>query len=94
MKHDDNKKILADMNSTEPIVSIHGGQHVKVPFAIEDGGRLGAHALSLLRALTTVAMEKGRRPPLAYSKAMAPLAPTLASLWVDDDTIACPHGSI
>jgi len=34
-----------------------------VPFAVEDGGRLGAYAIVLLRALEVVAIEKERRPP-------------------------------
>ena len=54
---------------------------VLVPFAIEDGGRLGAHVLALLRALASLALEKGRRPPFAH-RAHAPYAPTLASLLV------------
>ena len=48
---------------------------------VEDGGRLGAHALALFRALAVVAIEKGRRPPFAY-KAANIVAATLVSLWV------------
>jgi len=70
-------KFLADRASSQPIVGVHGGPHVLVPFAWEDGGRLGAHALALLRALAIVALAKGRRPPFAYM-----LAPALVSLWV------------
>jgi hypothetical protein len=36
-------KLLADRTSTQPISGIHGGPHILVPFALEDGGRLGAH---------------------------------------------------
>ena len=43
------RKILADGTSAEPIASIIVGPHVLIPFAIKDGGRLGAHALALLR---------------------------------------------
>jgi hypothetical protein len=60
-------KFLADMKSTEPIPAIHGGPHVLVPFAVEDGGRLEAYAQSILRAMATVALEKGKRPPLKFS---------------------------
>jgi hypothetical protein len=60
------RKFLANKNSTELIVAIHGGPHVLVPFAVGDDGRLGAHAQSLLRALATVALEKGRRTLSAY----------------------------
>jgi len=51
---------------TQPIVVVHGVPHVLVPFVVEDGGRLGAHALALLKALATVALQKGHRPPHAY----------------------------
>ena len=58
------------------------GYDALVPFAIEDGERLGAHALfTLLRALATATLEKGRRPPFAY-RAHAVSAPTIASMWV------------
>ncbi len=48
---------------------------------MEDGGRLGAHALALLSALAIVALEKGRRLPFAH-RAVGLSAPTLVSLWV------------
>jgi hypothetical protein len=32
------------MNYAEPIAAIHGVPHILVSFAVEDGGRLGAHA--------------------------------------------------
>ena len=60
---------------------MYDGPHVLVPFAIEDGDSLGAHALSLLKALATVAEEKGWRAPLAH-RAHAFSAPTLTFLWV------------
>jgi hypothetical protein len=65
-KQVEDKKFLAHMNYAEPIVAIHGGPHVLVPFAVEDGGRLGAHAHALLRAMATVALEKGKRPPFDW----------------------------
>ena len=52
-----------------------------MPFALEDGGRLGAHAQALLRSLAVVALDKGRTPPFVY-RAPSPSAPALASLWV------------
>jgi len=73
------RKLLADRTSAQPIARVHGVPHVVVPFAIENGGRLGAHSLALRRVLATVVLEKGRRPPFAY-RAHAPLAPTLASV--------------
>jgi hypothetical protein len=75
------KKFQADRASTQPITAIHGGPHILVPFAMEDGGRLGAHALALLRALAIVALEKGRRPPFTHM-AVGLSAPTLVSLWI------------
>ena len=37
----------------------HGGDHVFVPFAMEDGGTLGAHALALLKMLAEYAVAQG-----------------------------------
>ena len=37
-------KFPADMTSLPPISAMHGCPNILVPFAIEDGGRLGAHA--------------------------------------------------
>ena len=64
------------------------GPHVLAPFAIEDGGRLGAHDLELLMAMSNVNLEKDRRTPFAYH-AHAFSAPTLASMYVDP-TLATP----
>jgi hypothetical protein len=80
-KQTEDKKVYADKSSAEPVASIHGGPNVLVPFALEDGGRLGADAQALLRSFATLAIEKGRRPPLAYRDSSSS-APTLASLWV------------
>jgi len=78
-KQTEDRKFCADMTSTHPIVDVHGGHHVLVPFGVEDGGHFGAHALTLLRALATVALEKGRRPSNAY-RFYTPLVATMASL--------------
>ena len=48
---------------------------------MEDVGRLGAHALALLRALAIVALDKGKRPPFAYRSARL-CVPIKVSLWV------------
>ena len=37
-------KLYADMTSERQVARIHGGRHTLVPFAVEDGGRLGTHA--------------------------------------------------
>ena len=47
---------------------------------MEDGGRLGSHALALLNALAIVVIDKGKRPPFAY-RVVGLSAPTLVSLW-------------
>ena len=77
----EDRKFDADKSSVEPVASIHGGPHVLVPFVLEDGGRLGAHAQALLRSFATLAIEKERRPPCAYRDSSSS-APTLASMWV------------
>ena len=48
---------------------------------MEDGGRLGAHAQTLLRALTTSALSKGRTPSIARRMADAP-HPMHVCMWV------------
>ncbi len=74
-------KFLADRTSTQPISTIHGGPHILVPFAVEDGGRLGAHAHALLRALATAALIKGMKPP--YARGVEAMThPMLVSQWV------------
>jgi len=79
-KHAEDRKFYVDRTSTHPIATVHGGPHVLVPFVAEDGGRICAHALALMKALATVALEKGRRPPHVY-RAITPSPPTLASVW-------------
>ena len=64
-KQAEDKKFMADKTSSQPILVVNGGPHILVPFAIEDGGRLGAHAQALLRSLATVALTKGQTPPFA-----------------------------
>jgi hypothetical protein len=71
-KQAEDRKFLADMTSSHPIAASNGGHHVLVPFAMEDGGMLGAHARVLLRALAIAALSKGRTPPMARSVMDAP----------------------
>jgi hypothetical protein len=75
----EDQKFYTDRFSVEPVASIHGGPHVLVSFALEDGGSIGAHAQALLRPLAVVALEKGKSPSFAYM-ASAHSAPTLTSL--------------
>ena len=53
-KQDEDKKFYADRASASPSSIAHGGPHVLVPFAIEDGGRLGAHAHVFLLEIPVV----------------------------------------
>ena len=62
-KRAEDRKFLADIYSRHPIATPHGGPRVLAPFTIEDGGRLGAHAQALHRALATTSLAKGRTPP-------------------------------
>jgi len=57
-KQAEDRKFLADKTSSHSIAIPQCGLCVVVPFAIENGGRLGAHALTLLRALATTARER------------------------------------
>ena len=60
--------------------SKYGGDHVFVPFAMEDGGTLGAHALALLKQLAEFAVSHGS---FCSPDSRAPLtAPMQVSLWV------------
>ena len=76
----EDKKFKADEKSPEPISSKHGGDHVFVPFAMEDGGTLGAHALALLKRLAEYAVAHG-----CYNSpdSRSPLTPPMqVSLWM------------
>ena len=56
------------------------GNHVFVPFAMEDGGTLGAHALALLKQLAEFAVSRGC---FCSPDSRAPLtAPMQVSLWM------------
>ena len=80
-KHAEDRKFLADMTSRKPIYAVNGGPHILVFFAIEDGGKLGAHAQALLSALAITTLAKGRTPP--FAKGVEQMTHTiLVSLWV------------
>ena len=57
----EDRTFYADNTSERPIARINGGRHILVPFAVEDGGQLGAHAQSFLRALAERAVHQGHR---------------------------------
>jgi hypothetical protein len=44
-------KFYDGMTSERPVYPSHGGRLTLVPFAVDDGGRLGAHAESFLHSL-------------------------------------------
>ena len=48
---------------------------------MEGGGKLGAHAQALLRALAVAALSKGRIPPMARRLVDAP-HPMQVSVWI------------
>ena len=76
----EDKKFKADAKSSQPVSCKHGGDHVLVPFAMEDGGTLGAHAQALLKTLAEYAVSAGR-----YSSpdSRSPLSPPMqVSLWM------------
>jgi hypothetical protein len=80
-KQAEDRMFLADKASGQPISAVHGGPHILVPFAVEDGGRLGAHTQALLRALAIAALSKGRKRP--FAKGVEEMThPMLVSLWV------------
>ena len=50
-KQVEDTKFKADMTSAHPISAAYGGRHAFVPFAMADGGRIGAHGQAVLRML-------------------------------------------
>ncbi len=57
----EDRKFYADKTSERPIARIHGGLHTLIPFAMDDGVRLGAHAQAFLCTLAERAVRQGRR---------------------------------
>jgi len=80
-KQVEDKKFKADADSSHPVAAQHGGRHRCIPFAMEDGGRIGAHGQAALRMLAEYAVAKGKLPPM--SSRAAPLRHSEAvALWV------------
>ena len=52
-----------------------------VPFAMEDGGMIGAHKQAALRMLAEFAIVKGRLPPRP-ARAATPLPLEAVAMWV------------
>jgi len=57
----EDRKFYADKTSERHVARIHGGLHTLIPFAVEDGGRLGAHAQAFLCTLAERAVRQGWR---------------------------------
>jgi len=57
----EDRKFYADKVSERHVARIHGGLHTLIPFAVENGGRLGAHAQAFLHMLAERAVRQGRR---------------------------------
>jgi hypothetical protein len=55
-KQVEDKKLKANADSPRPVAAAHGGRHMLVPFAVEDGGRIGAHGHASLRMLAEYAV--------------------------------------
>ena len=73
-KQAEDMEFKVDADSPTPGGATNQGCHTFVPFALEDGGRMGANARAALRMLAEYAVSKGRLPPSARHK--APLCPS------------------
>ena len=58
----EDRKFKANQDSHNPVSINHGGRHRLVPFAMEDGGRIGTHGHAALRMLAEYVVAKGRMP--------------------------------
>ncbi len=58
----EDRKFYAGKISERHVARIHGGLHTLVPFAVEDVGRLGAHAQAFLRTLAERSRPPSRDP--------------------------------
>ncbi len=74
-------KFKADQTSANPVSTANGGRHMFVPFAIEDGGMIGANGHVVLRMLVEHAVSKGKLPPRPRNAA-PPSLPVAVSMWV------------
>jgi len=57
----EDREFYAGRTSYRHVAKIHGGIHTLVPFADEDGGRLGAHTHAFLRSLAERDVRQDRR---------------------------------
>jgi hypothetical protein len=79
-------KLYADKISERHVAKIHGERHTLVPFAVEDGGRLGAYAHSFLLSLSERAVRQGRKSRTPSRDSSGAIlrsdGATQVSLWV------------
>jgi len=64
-KQVEDRKFKADADSVNLVSTLHGGRHMLIPFAMEDGGRIGEHGLAALRMMAEYAVTKGKSPPMS-----------------------------
>jgi len=55
-KQAEDRKFKVDADSPKPVAATNGSSHTFVPFVVEDGGRMGAHAHASLRMLGKYAL--------------------------------------
>ena len=80
-KQVEDRKSKTYADSPHPVPARHGGRHTLVPFAMEDGGRIGAHGQATLSMLVGYAVAKGKLPPLP-ARAAPLLPPEAVAMWV------------
>ena len=80
-KHVEDKKFKADQDSLYPMSINHGGRHILITFAMEDGRRIGAHGHAALRMLAEYVVAKGRMPSLS-ARAVPMPTPEAVAMWV------------
>ena len=80
-KQVEDKKFKVDADYANPVSTIHGGLHRFIPFAMEDGGRIGAPGQATFRMLAKYVVAKGKAPLM--SARAAPLQPPEAvAMWM------------
>ena len=79
-KQVEDKKFKADADLANPVSTVHGGRHRLIPFATENGGRIGAHGQVALRMLAEYVVAKGKLPPMA-TRAAPLIPPEAVAMW-------------
>jgi hypothetical protein len=80
-KQVEDKKFKADADFANPVSTINGGRHRFIPFAMEDGGKIGAHGHATLRMLAEYAVAKGKAPPMS-ARASPLQLPEAVAMWM------------